>query len=288
MSNNELDNPDPATLSINTASDYVLLKEINRLAANLSYFDVQAPGSIKNVEFMPSYVNGAWVPDTTHLDTHRLDRKRLIASHPRRFYRTPKAIELEVDALIALQRAAMALEREGRVQAEKKLRRAYKLIADAAEADRAVSPTLAARQRAGGRATAAKRLTLKSVIDQYIADAIRHMPLTSKQLSSCSALADALKAVLARHLYDQRDALNLPYSVLGKVQVELRTVDGVKAIEPTEDAEKYAYGQILQLLAKPKAGKTPSQARRAYAEKVGAPAAGDPLHNPSLAMLRAD
>jgi hypothetical protein len=290
MSNNELDDSDVTTSPINTASDYALLKEINRLAASLSYFDVQAPGSIKNVEFMPSYIDGVWVPDTTHLDTHRLPRNRLIANHPQRFLRKPKAIELEVDALIALQRAAIALEDHGdRIQAEKKLKRARKLIVQAIDAENAAEPApLAARQQAGRRVAAAKRIPRKAAIDQYVAGAIRHMPLTSKHLASHPALAEALKAPLARHLYDQRDVLGLSYSVLDKVRVEIRIVDGVKTIEPTEDAEKYAYGQIRQLLAKPKVGKAPSQARRAYAEKVGAPAAGDPPGSPSSAVVSAD
>lgn len=121
MDNSKLDDTKLCVVQGSGISDYELLREINRVAADLSCFDTLAPGSIKGVEFMPSYVDGTWIPDTTHVNTNKLDRKRMIEHHPLRFFRRPKAIELEADARIALQRAVMALEQGRRKRAEELL-----------------------------------------------------------------------------------------------------------------------------------------------------------------------
>jgi hypothetical protein len=186
------------------AKDYDLIKEIEKLVANVRYWDDVTSSYMRNTELMDTYMDGRIIPNTFYLDKVLSDRVQMILSHPQRLFLDPKVVELEVDALMALKRAHIALIGKKPSMAKKLLRQAKQLIeqSNATNPERKVDP-----RSKGGKAAAEIRQARMKPIVEYCAHEITHGNLTDAQVGSKPVLAEELLKRAKQHFRHQLDQL---------------------------------------------------------------------------------
>jgi hypothetical protein len=210
-----------------------LVNEMEDLAADVRYWDIP----LRSALFVRDPLLDIHLSSSrSYLDAISINRSQLVSNHPQRRTLDPKVIELEVDALIALKRAQIALVDNKPPMAKKYIRQARGLI----EQSIAVNPEKPIGPRSmGGKTTAAKRQARMTPIIEFCALEIRNGTLTDIHLRSQPILAEELLGRVKREFHDQLDQL-----------------------------PPITFSTITALLKLAKGGRQPSQVRQAYDARV--------------------
>jgi hypothetical protein len=233
-----------------------LIEDMEQFAAASTYWDLPRLPARRRLFRRDPRIEVYLSTSKSFLDAITMNREQMIKDHPQSAGLHPAAVKLDVEALLLVKAARLALN-DKRPTKAKNLFRQAKAIREQASSANPFEP-LDGRSR-GGRVTAAKRGAYLAFIDVEIAKIIASKKFSKGQLKGHAALAAALEEDVVYCLL--RNAAALAPSLRIKIQLD---PSGRGNPIPSEAGRKYAFGLVFRLL-KPSSGEgEPSRVRKAY------------------------